>query len=189
MTRYILCSPYLPMEIREEIEKISGDKCISVPICESLPKPVSHHPDMLFFNPPNEAVTVLSRAYHVVNHQFFDDFTSSRLCLCGAELGAEYPSDIAYDAIAVGANLYCLESYTSAVVKRYFSRVVNIKQGYAACSTLILNGQAAITADKGIANALEKDGVADRTDYLFLVGTVGSAPIAPVVDFVRKYRK
>ena len=35
---------------------------------------------------------------------------------------------------------------------------------------------------------LEKDGVVDRTDYLFLVGTVGSAPIAPVVDFVRSYR-
>ncbi|MBR4865281.1 MAG: hypothetical protein IKU11_01225, partial [Clostridia bacterium] len=35
---------------------------------------------------------------------------------------------------------------------------------------------------------LEKDGVVDRTDYLFLVGTVGSTPIAPVVDFVRSYR-
>ncbi|MBQ9116167.1 MAG: hypothetical protein IJY04_04010, partial [Clostridia bacterium] len=126
---------------------------------ESLPTPVNHHPDMLFFSPPSEKITVLPRSYHTVNPRFFDKFPTAKLILSETALTAEYPHDIAFDAIGINDTLYCLEAYTAEEIKRSFPRTVNIKQGYAACSTLILNEKAAVTADKGIAKALRADGM------------------------------
>ena len=158
MRKYALCSPFLPREIREEIEKAGNIQCIEIPLCESLPAPVNHHPDMLFFNPPNSTVTVLSKSYHAVNLRFFEKFTAENLILDGIPLGSEYPHDIPFDAIGIGDTLYCLESHTSPEVKKLFPKTVNVKQGYAACSTLILNETTAITADKSIAKALKANG-------------------------------
>jgi hypothetical protein len=159
MPTYALCSPYLPEEIRREVEKLGGIPCIPIPPYEKLPKPVCHHPDMLFFNPPDRRITVLSKRYHAVNPEFFDKFSGADLLLADAELGSEYPEDIAFDAIAVSDTLYCLEAHTPAVVKRLFPKTANVKQGYAACSTLLINENTAITADSGIAKALSVGGM------------------------------
>lgn len=159
MPTYALCSPYLPEEIRIEIERIGGIPCISLPPYEKLPKPVSHHPDLLLFNPPNRRITVLSSQYHAVNPEFFNQFGSPDLIFSNAELGSEYPNDIAFDAIAVNDTLYCLESHTSEEVKRLFNKTVNVKQGYAACSTLFPDNGNAVTADSGIAKALTRNGM------------------------------
>ena len=163
MKKYALCSPLLPREIREEIERAGRTQCMEIPVCDTLPTPVNHHPDMLFFNPPNTAKTVLSKRYHAVNPHFFENFGTKNLILDDTALEAEYPRDIAFDAIGMGDTLYCLEAYTSGAVKSQFQRTVNVKQGYAACSTLILNETTAITADKSIAKALIKDGITVHT--------------------------
>lgn len=159
MGTYALCSPLLPEEIRLEIERISGAVCVPIPPYPHLPSPVSHHPDMLFFNPPTERVTVLSRDYLAVNSRFFDQFGSASTVIDDVKLGSAYPHDIAFDAIGIKDTLYCLEEHTSVEVKRFFRRTVGIKQGYAACSTLIPSGGIAITADKGIERALAADGM------------------------------
>ena len=159
MQKHALCSPFLPREIRAEIEKAGNMQCIEIPPCDTLPVPVNSHPDMLFFNPPNSTVTVLSKRYHAVNSRFFEKFTAENLILDDVALGSEYPSDVPFDAIGMGSTLYCLEAHTSAEVKKLFHRTVNVRQGYAACSTLILNEATAITADKNIAKALKSDGI------------------------------
>ena len=159
MPSYALCSPLLPDGIRAEIERIGELRCVGIPRCADLPSPVDHHPDMLFFNPPCEKITVMQERYYTVNLRFFSQFGTSKTVLDRVELGSEYPRDIAFDAIGIRETLYCLEAYTSEEVKQRFSRIVNIKQGYAACSTLIPRGGIAITADKGIERALAADGM------------------------------
>jgi len=154
-----LCSPLMPEEIRREIEAISGSQSATIPPCDSLDAPVCHHPDMLFFNHKNERITILSEGYYSVNHRFFHQFPNASLCLDSVPLAPKYPHDIPFDAIGIGERLYCLETYTSKEIKRRFKKIINVKQGYAACSTLILNERAAITADGGIARALMADGV------------------------------
>ncbi len=159
MRKYALCSPFLPREIRAEIERIGSTQCMEIPTCNRLPTPINHHPDMLFFNPPKKPLTALSRSYHAVNLHFFHSINTESLILDDIPLGSEYPNDIAFDAIGMGDTLYCLEAHTSTEVKRLFPKIVNVRQGYAACSTLILNESTAITADKSIASALINDGI------------------------------
>ena len=159
MDTVILCSPLLPEEIRAVIEEKSGGKCVSIPTCDTLPTPVNHHPDMLFFNPPNKTITVLSSGYNAVNPHFFKNFTSENVELDTVALQPEYPYDIAFDALAAGDILYCLEAHTAETVKRHFGKIVNVRQGYAACSTLLLNEKAAVTADGSISKALKQNGI------------------------------
>ena len=159
MQKYALCSPFLPREIRAEIEKAVNTQCIEIPTCQTLPDPVNHHPDMLFFNPPNSTVTILSECYHAVNPGFFEKFSTEKLILDNITLGSKYPHDISFDALGIGSTLYCLEAHTSSEVKKRFSQTVNVKQGYAACSCLLLNDTTIITADKSIAKALQCNGI------------------------------
>ena len=159
METVILCSPLLPEEIRAAIERKSGGKCVSIPVCDTLPTPVNHHPDMLFFNPPNKGITTLSSGYNAVNPHFFEKFATANIELDTVALQPQYPLDIAFDALAIGDTLYCLEAHTAESVKKHFSKIVNIRQGYAACSTLVLNEKSAITADGSISKALKQNGV------------------------------
>lgn len=68
--------------------------------------------------------------------------------------------------------------------------IVNINQGYARCSTLILNNRTAVTADISVKNALEKDGAKvllissgdiklEGYDYGFIGGASGKSLIIP----------
>ena len=159
MDTVILCSHLLPEEIRVVIESKSGMKCVSIPACNTLPTPVNHHPDMLFFNPPNKEITVLSSGYNAVNPHFFENFATANIELDTVPLQPQYPFDIAFDALSVGDTLYCLEAHTAESVKKHFSKIVNVRQGYAACSTLVLNEKTAITADGSISKALKQNGV------------------------------
>lgn len=159
MTPHALCSPFLPEEIRRKIEEISGTDCIAIPPYSQLPKPICHHPDMLFFNPPARELTISSECYHAVNLRFFDQFPTASLLLDDVRLDSGYPLDIAFDAIGINGTVYCLEAFTAETVKKQFGRTISIKQGYAACSTLILNDRTAVTADTGIAKALTNDGI------------------------------
>ena len=43
--------------------------------------------------------------------------------------------------------------------KKFGYEIVNVKQGYPACTVLKLSDSAAITADQGMANILEKHGI------------------------------
>ena len=72
--------------------------------------------------------------------------------------------------------------------------IVNINQGYARCSTLILNNRTAVTADISIKNALEKNGAEvllissgdiklEEYDYGFIGGASGKISDNTVVFF------
>lgn len=77
-------------------------------------------------------------------------------------LKKKYPENIILNGAYVKGKLYCHEKAIDNSVKKYCVKnnieIVNVKQGYAKCSTAII-GDAIITSDKGIYSAMTQGGV------------------------------
>ena len=75
----------------------------------------------------------------------------------------KYPFDILLNAARVGDKLFCKAPYTSksllCAMKEIDVFPIDVKQGYAKCSTLIISENAIVTADASIARTAEKNGI------------------------------
>lgn len=90
--------------------------------------------------------------------QFFPNVISGK-----SVLFETYPKDAAYNCLTVGKKLFHRLDITDPIVlmeaeKQGFS-LVSVRQGYAACSTLVLTDSAVVTADAGMAKAMENEGI------------------------------
>jgi hypothetical protein len=114
----------------------------------------------------------------------------ARLCgwtcvLSDALMGAAYPADVPFNVFCAAGRLFGrLKSASPDVLAAARERgygPVDVKQGYAACSTLVLSESALVTADRGIADAAERLGaevlrispgdiLLDGCDYGFIGG-------------------
>lgn len=78
-------------------------------------------------------------------------------------LGSQYPDDIAYNTAAIGGSVICAQKYTDNVIlsqyRRAGKKIINVRQGYAKCSTCVAGENAVITSDSGIAAAAELNGI------------------------------
>ncbi len=126
-----------------------GFSLVYLPPDSSLPKPVSSHADMLLFE------NVVQRDYYEKNKRLFD---GCDIVLAEERFGNEYPKDILLNAFAVGNTLFGRLEYLSDQVKKLYPKAINLRQGYAKCSTLLFSNNA-ITADRGIADALTEYGI------------------------------
>ena len=76
---------------------------------------------------------------------------------------ADFPRNIAYNALRVGSRLFCLRAHTDPVILRMAEdcgwTVVDVKQGYANCSAAPVGTDALITADPSIASAARGQGL------------------------------
>ncbi|MCI8388673.1 MAG: hypothetical protein HFE63_09435 [Clostridiales bacterium] len=75
-----------------------------------------------------------------------------------------YPDDVRFNALVIGRNMYAKRSALSpaliSLANENQLNIVNVRQGYARCSVLALpSANAAVTADSGLADALEANGV------------------------------
>ncbi len=72
------------------------------------------------------------------------------------EIGNEYPEDVKFNIAKIDNYIICNEQYISDIIKRHIKEnnyeIINVKQGYAKCSTLIIK-HGIITSDKGIYKA------------------------------------
>ena len=130
------------------IFKDMGFSLVLLPPEPSLPEPVSAHGDMLMFE------NIVQKDYYERNRALFDGFD---IVLADEGFGNKYPRDILLNAFTVGDTLFGrLDSLASQIKIRY-PNAVNLRQGYAKCSTLLF-GNNAVTADTGIADALSDFG-------------------------------
>lgn len=170
MKNYIaLCSAEMPKEITDALEA-DGYTCLSVPKNTDLPAPVASHPDMLFFvhsDQTDSTQTIMApQAYREAHPYFFEQLnkllkeTGDTVITVtnGITVSNTYPNDISLNALELNGTLYSLTEHTAEPLKALFKNTVRVKQGYACCSTLKLNEESAITADKNIATALKNNG-------------------------------
>ena len=81
---------------------------------------------------------------------------------CECRIGNTYPENVRLNCLYLNGTLYGKMSAADDLVKKYCGengiRTVNVNQGYTRCSTLVINDNAAITADKSIEKALISNG-------------------------------
>ena len=89
--------------------------------------------------------------------------TEARFTFTADEVGATYPCDVGLNALEIGGKLFCRVASASATMldsaRAAGLEIVNVNQGYPACTVLKLNEEAAITADAGMAKILAKHGI------------------------------
>lgn len=136
---HIIISAEAPREISEYIKTL-GHKICSLTGRGVLP-PVCCHADM-FICRLAEGAIVSARE---------------------GELTPGYPQETAFNALVMGRKLFCRTGSASprllATAEALGMEIISVKQGYAACSVCKVNDRAAITADSGMAAALEGEGI------------------------------
>ncbi len=150
----ILVDARMSSEVKESLS--SYGEIISLPRWRGLSEPVSSHPDMLFYPLPSGEILV-GRDYYEENRELFSALPCN-FVLDEKTPGGEYPSDVYFDCLGVNDILYGKDGFVSRKITEAYCSFVPVKQGYTRCSVMML-GNAAVTADKGIAAALKNNGI------------------------------
>lgn len=143
-----------PKEIKNALSA-RGFKAFELARDGRLPLPIRSHADTLIFTLENKIF--VSRAYFEENRNLFDILEKRGYCiiLCECELGGEYPEDIAFNVAVVSRYAFGRFDFVAQEIKRELIgrgyALIDVKQGYAKCSTAIIGDNAIITADSGIA--------------------------------------
>lgn len=189
MSNFVMSDKY-PCFVRG-IELL-GCKVISSEIVSAFPKPEQQHADMQIL-PINDDIFILNEC-----NLLAEKLVSNKLIFCENEAGHNYPGNVLLNYLYINNSLY---GKLSAMDKRLYEyckvngiKLVNINQGYARCSTLVVNDRAVITSDLSIKQALQNNGVEvllispenielDGYDYGFIGGASGKIDEKTIVFF------
>ncbi len=152
----VLCDPYLSDECKNKLCSM-GFSVLEIPAYNKLPKQIASHPDILIFK-LNDGSLLMGDEYYRAFSDFYD---SLGVKIVTDRLGphGEYPSDVLFDALAIGDTLYGKKGAVSELLVKNYPRFVPVNQGYTRCSVAMIDECSAVTADKGIASALIRDGI------------------------------
>ena len=179
MSTFVMSDKY-PCFVKE-IEKL-GHTVISSDTVDTFPIPEQKHADMQIL-PINNDIFLINECTVLA-----EKLPKERLLFCNKKAGNKYPEDILLNFLYLNNTLYgklsAIDKNLLDYCKENNIRTVNINQGYARCSTLVLNKKAVITSDLSIEKALKKDGVEvllissgsivlDGYDYGFIGGASG----------------
>ena len=144
--------------------RIAGFHIIKLPADNDLGEAVRSHPDTVMFCCDGEIITTADycdKASYIFSdiREFSPEvkihFTSDRR-------GKTYPQDCIMNALVIGNKIFCKNDSVSTSIIDFATRrkykIINVKQGYPACSTLAF-GNNAITADSGMAKILCDEGI------------------------------
>lgn len=115
--------------------------------------------DVMLFKGPNHTYEAVND--HPDMHMFYDGqlFADRGVALeietvQGESIGSKYPNNILYNVAKVGFHIIAKYNQTSEVLKNHFTQsgynIIDVKQGYAKCSTAVIDRNSIITSDLGI---------------------------------------
>lgn len=181
---HVIVDKNAPCEFIENLYKLKIEVIFSAEL--SLPGGIATHPDM--------QIAHLGKDTFVCEPSCFEHY-SQRLAPLGLNvvkgktcLASNYPNDIAYNIARVGRYAIHKFSYTDYKIKEILEAddvcIIDVAQGYTKCAIGVVSEKAVITADRGIAKALEKTDIDVLTieegnialwgvDYGFIGGTCG----------------
>lgn len=163
-------------EIAEAFSKISNIQAIPLKPYSRLDAPVASHADMLFCVLDDvvfcyEDYVKENRLVETIEKEGYKVIFISNKC------EKQYPYDISLNVLVMGKTLYCNEKYTAMEILNYAKSrgytIIDVKQGYSACSTLVVDENTAITSDFGIAKAVKsshKKAIIVNCDDVVLTG-------------------
>lgn len=124
-------------------------KVIAVKPCNLLASPVATHADMLLFHQGgNKIIAHASCTAEIATlHKLGFDVT-----VIDIPLSKSYPNDVFLNAAVIGSHIICNKQYTcSNILSDY--KIIDVAQGYAKCSTLVVDKTSLITSDPSIHTA------------------------------------
>ncbi|MEW9125227.1 MAG: DUF6873 family GME fold protein [Thermotaleaceae bacterium] len=138
-----------------------GIHIIKTPYCKDLYPQIAAHPDILLHPITDKEIVVAPNVY---------DYFKKHLSVLGYKairgekvLSRNYPENIAYNVGRISRFAVHHIKYTDRVLVRCLEEkgvtFVHLNQGYSKCSICVISENAVITADRGIAKAVEKLGV------------------------------
>lgn len=141
----------------------------SCPTSQRLPAPIAHHPDMLMAHIGKNLFC--HEEYRRGNAPFFSKLSSLLPHIQVIELpdapGECYPMDCAYNFLRMGGKVFFNpKGFSPALTKNLSAcglRACYTRQGYTACTVRALGARHAITADKGMAAVLTREGISVLT--------------------------
>lgn len=159
MKRYAVVSEELPEDAAKALSA-RGYEIIPLPPHPALPAPVASHADMVF--------RVLDEKifFDKIYEERYPDVVA-KIAFAGGfnavvteeSLGEKYPDDVKFNVLVgkdfAAAKRGAVSSGLLGEIACSGRELVPVNQGYAACSCLLADG-ALITADRGIASALEE---------------------------------
>ena len=152
----------LPLSCLEGLNRFDFTP-LPLPPFPRLSSPVTSHPDMRLLHVRD--TLFCHREYYAIAKPEIDRILSVSglsLCLTEDEVKETYPNDVALNFIFTGNCLLGKTEVLSEKVTEYAKAhrisLLSVKQGYAKCSTVVLDG-AIITADTGIAAAAASRGI------------------------------
>ena len=160
-----IIDPGIPEQAVNNLHKL-GFMTVPVPLTELVDEPLAGHPDMQMF---------LYRKNLFVHPDIDISFLKiieryANIIQCSTRLSKTYPGDIPYNIACTGEVAFHKVESTEITISDYLSRekvqIINTNQGYAKCSTMIIDEHSIITPDKSILKAAEKAGM----DCLLITG-------------------
>ncbi len=141
-----------------------GFYLLKLPPDPSLGEAVCSHPDTVLFCSRGELFTTADYCERAL--PLFSDIREFKpeikIHFTSDLRSKDYPHDCVMNALALGDRLFCkADSVSGAIIdfaRRHGMKICPVKQGYPACTTLAF-GSSAITADKGMAQALRAEGI------------------------------
>lgn len=134
-----------------------GIKCVLTEKCTDVQDPVSFHPDLLCHHLGGNKIVVYPYS-HNLNFQL--EQLGMDITWVEKPFNQHYPNDVALNSARVGDYLICNTKYTHEVVLGSVleDKIIDIPQGYAKCSTLVVDENSIITADSVIADRFNQLG-------------------------------
>lgn len=127
---------------------------------ENVLNGINTHPDMTFCPLYDGDAVVCKEGY-----EYYKKLTEYGFNIIKGEnvLKKEYPFDIAYNVVLLNGKLFHNLKYTDKAILDYCKKrnveLVNVKQGYTKCSTLIVDKKSVITCDKKLNDVYNKHGI------------------------------
>lgn len=152
---------FVNYKISEQLSELINEKVIPLPRYERLDLPVNSHADMLLSVIDDKVF--IYKDYFEQNREAFEVINDYNVVLCNHNCSKIYPNDVGLNVLIMGKKMFCNSKFVAkelleyAIEKGY--KVVDVKQGYSCCSTLSLDDTHAITTDRGMYNALQKENV------------------------------
>ena len=135
-----------------------GFSPLLMPPATYLQSAVASHTDMLMFLGFDRLFC--HRRYYESNTELIDKIckiSGYALSISDEPTGEKYPSDVLFNAFAVGNKLICNTKTVSSLIldtaRLEGFEIINVPQGYTKCSVCIVSESALITADRSIYEA------------------------------------
>jgi hypothetical protein len=145
--------------------EMRGFMPILLPKDPSLGEAVASHPDTVLFKLLDELFTTCDYC-DAAEYVFTDvrEFAPHIKMNFTADVrGPRYPDDCKMNAVCFGKRIFARLDSLSPAIKSAADRLgyelINVNQGYPACTTLALGDSNAVTADRGMAKILSENGI------------------------------